>query len=315
MREGFTRQTSHAPSGKHTFFPAVPAIRKTRIPTRHSLTVVRFLWGQASATTQDVRLKLDTALLLSREDVDGARQSKGTNLVYPDMPNSADRGGHAAVRLSPATQKSRTKVLDIVLTSLRRTGDRSPPPESAVVELVLQGGSVADFAASLALLLECGQQEEQVISAGTAFLAENSSSKTAPKAHPEALPDVPLCMAIAHHRLALAALEAASIFPHLGAAMQGSGAADDKSPRPAEGSSSPVARAYGNICSALKLLKECGGGKTMAGAADGVSDLLCEPALDHIGLQRQLLDLLLVSLMGLFSTGTYAAIKSGGFLR
>ena len=252
---------------------------------RH-LTVVSFLRGGTTISTgtkkpqakplSDVRLQLDTRTLI--ESREGGRQMN-------DQTRSHKISGQP-VTFSSATLRAREKVLDIVMANISgRSVDAVGSTD--MVELVLQGRGVADFAAALSLLLECGQQESQVIAAGTAFLKEsqNSISATAPPApllHREALPDVALCVALAHHRLATSLVGGLGMLhADLKPGVRGAGPLLDEK---------AFETAYDHIISGLKVTKEWLGDRPANTAErDAVASNVC-----LVETQSNLVELLMV---------------------
>ena len=206
--------------------------------------------------------------------------------LFNDQTRSHKISGQP-ITFSSATLRARQKVLDIVMANL---GGRSVDAVGStdMVELVLQGRGVADFAAALSLLLECGQQESQVIAAGTAFLKEsqNSISATAPAPllHREALPDVALCVALAHHRLATSLVGGLNGMLHgdLKPGVRGAGPLLDEK---------ALETAYDHVISGLKVTQEwLGEGPANTAERDAVASNVC-----LVETQSNLFELLMVS--------------------
>ena len=252
------------------------------------MAVLAFLRGSALTTVSkkpqakeldDVRLQLDIRTLL--ESREGVRPSNDPQNLTRSLKDPRQPIHFSSATLSAPVLRARQKVLDIVMASLGRSGKFG---SMDMVELVLQGRGAADFAAALSLLLECGQQELQVVAAGTAFLAE-SRSKPAPISmlNKEALPDVAVCVAIAHHQLATSFLGGTS-------GIQGSSKGLVSSNIDVLGEK-PLEEAYGHAISGLKVTKDWLGGSVGDVVGPASSSSLLNTARLH------LLDLLMVRVL------------------
>ena len=252
------------------------------------MAVLAFLRGSALTTVSkkpqakeldDVRLQLDIRTLL--ESREGVRPSNDPQNLTRSLKDPRQPIHFSSATLSAPVLRARQKVLDIVMASLGRSGKFG---SMDMVELVLQGRGAADFAAALSLLLECGQQELQVVAAGTAFLAE-SRSKPAPISmlNKEALPDVAVCVAIAHHQLATSFLGGTS-------GIQGSSKGLVSSNIDVLGEK-PLEEAYGHAISGLMVTKDWLGGSVGDVVGPASSSSLLNTARLH------LLDLLMVRVL------------------
>ena len=219
--------------------------------------------------------------------------------------------------LSSATVRARRKVERVVLQNLKQqrsarasmlqqqqqqgkgaagVGGQQPAPNSTaaaaaaaapagaangadiIMELVLEGNAVADFAGVLTLLLECGGHEEQVLAAGSVFLSARDSAAAKQRAQQPGMQDVVLCVVLAHMQLAARSIggdaSSSSTFPQL--PQPSTDARTGQLPNAVA-----LEQCYGHISEALRLLREHGTEGDSASPASGP-------------LKQQLLDMLLV---------------------
>lgn len=145
------------------------------------------------ATSAATRTKTDSAA----SPQPAAPQSTGSDVSLSRLNPQHEPLAAPAHDGSPSTAESEPASS----SSIKGSGQDSN--SDIIMELVLEGNSVADFAGALTLLLECGQHEEQVIAAGSAFLKGRGAAAEVRRAQQAGLQDVVLCVARAHSQLAL----------------------------------------------------------------------------------------------------------------